>query len=185
MRSRSSLIAALEQYTTIYNEEREFISRFLSLLQHPRSFHRDHLPGHITGSSFIIDPTGKLTLLTHHATLNKWLQPGGHADGEEDVLNVAQREAEEETGLKKIELILDGIFDLDIHPIPERKGFPLHDHYDVRFLFRASPSEQIHISEESHDVAWKPIEELAQLTDNNRSMTRLAEKVELLFRGNQ
>lgn len=185
MRSRSSLVTALEQYTTVYHEEREFISRFLLLLQHPRSFHRDHLPGHITGSSFIIDPTGKLTLLTHHATLNKWLQPGGHADGEEDVLNVARREAEEETGLKNFELVLDSIFDLDIHPIPERKGFPLHDHYDIRFLFRASTEEPIQISEESHDVAWKPVDDLVTLTGNNRSMIRMAEKVASLFRGDQ
>ena len=54
--------------------------------------------------------------------------------GEENVLNVALREAEEETGLKHFKLLQEEIFDLDIHPIPARGDFPDHLHYDIRFL---------------------------------------------------
>lgn len=185
MITREELVTALEHYASGFAGEKEFLPRFLKLLAHPRAFHRDHLPGHITGSSFIIDDRGEFTLLTHHATLNRWLQPGGHADGEQNILNVALREAAEETGLKHIELLKNGIFDIDIHPIPARNGFPAHDHYDVRFLFRASMEEAIQLSEESHDVAWKPLRELAQITENNMSMLRMAEKVKMLPGSNQ
>ncbi|HTJ52742.1 MAG TPA: NUDIX hydrolase [Cyclobacteriaceae bacterium] len=178
--TRIELIHALENYTTDYIEEKEFCIRFLDLLKSERAYHRDHLPGHITGSAWIIDETKQYTLLTHHAKLNKWLQTGGHADGDENVLNVALREAEEESGLKNFKLLQPTIFDLDIHLIPERKDFPQHFHYDIRFLFEASMKEQLIISEESHDLAWKKIDEIDVLTNHNPSMIRMAEKTKLL-----
>jgi 8-oxo-dGTP pyrophosphatase MutT (NUDIX family) len=176
MFTRETLLEALSNYHSAYEEEQRFQPAFLKLLQHPRSFHRDHLPGHITGSAFIIDNEGKHTLLTHHAKLNRWLQPGGHADGDEDIVGVATREAVEETGLKTLQLLQPHFFDIDIHTIPARKDFPLHEHYDIRFLFRASRTEKLLITEESHDLAWKPLYDLSAITGENRSMLRMAEK---------
>jgi 8-oxo-dGTP pyrophosphatase MutT (NUDIX family) len=174
--NRNKIVSSLKNYTSKFEEEKLFVKQFLDLLLHPAAFQRDHLPGHITGSSWILDRSRKFTLLTHHATLNKWLQPGGHADGEENVINVALREAEEETGLKTFTLLQDDIFDLDIHLIPARKGFPSHLHYDIRFLVEANIEDKIIVSEESHDVAWKSLNELKQLTLNNPSMMRMAYK---------
>ena len=154
------------------------MSQFLELLKHPNAFQRDHLPGHITGSSWILDPSRKSVLLVHHGTLNKWLQPGGHADGEENVLNVALREAEEETGLKHFKLLQENIFDLDIHPIPARQNFPDHLHYDIRFLFEADKKETIVVSEESHDVAWIALDQLEGLTQRNSSIMRMVSKAD-------
>src|SRR5688500_13917224 len=147
----------------------------MELLQHPHAFERHHLPGHITGSSWILDQSRQFVLLVHHGTLNKWLQPGGHADGEENVLNVALREAKEETGLKNFKLLQEEIFDLDIHPIPARGNFPGHLHYDIRFLFEADRNEQIIVSDESHDVSWLALSQLATL--NDPSLLRLADKI--------
>jgi len=178
---RNWIVASLKNYTSEFEEEKVLVKQFLDLLLHPAAFQRDHLPGHITGSSWILDRSRKFTLLTHHATLNKWLQPGGHADGEENVLNVALREAEEETGLKFFTLLQDPIFDLDIHPIPARKGFPAHLHYDIRFLFEANKEDEIIVSEESHDVAWKSLDELKELTLNNPSMMRMVYKTKAQF----
>lgn len=172
---RNSIIHALKNYSTSFPEENLFVPKFLELLNHQDAFHRHHLPGHITGSSWILDQSRQYVLLVHHGTLNKWLQPGGHAEGEENVLNVALREAEEETGLKHFKLLQEGIFDLDIHPIPARAGFPDHLHYDVRFLFEADKNEKIIVSVESHDVAWIALSQLATL--NNPSLTRMANKV--------
>lgn len=177
MTSREDLRKAIVAYRSSFHEEQQFKDRFLLLLDHPRSFFRDHLPGHITGSSWIVDETKQFVLLTHHTKLNRWLQPGGHADGDENVMAVALREAQEETGLKNLELLHPGIFDIDIHTIPARKDFPVHDHYDVRFLFIASMREPLTITEESQDLAWKKIEDLAVLTAQNDSMLRMAEKV--------
>lgn len=176
MTDRKSLILALEQYQTNYKEEMDFVSSFLFLLKHKGAYQRTHLPGHITGSAWIVDHKREFVLLTHHAKLNKWLQPGGHADGDEHVLNVALREAEEETGVKNFKLLLSGIFDIDIHPIPARKDFGAHDHYDVRFLLEADKKDKLVITEESHDLAWVPLKDLMKYNDS-ASLQRMAEKV--------
>src|SRR5882672_8038315 len=134
MITRESLIQELATYSTDFQGEEVHRNMFLELLDHPRSFHRDHLPGHITGSAWIVNEDFTKVLLVLHAKLGRWLQPGGHADGDENVLGVALREAEEETGVKQYELLHPGIFDLDIHPIPARKDFQEHLHYDIRYL---------------------------------------------------
>lgn len=175
--TRMSLIDVISDYGTTYPEEIAFKERFIELLKHPRAFFRDHLPGHITASSWIVDEGREFVLLTHHAKLNRWLQPGGHADGDEDVTAVARREALEETGLQSLRLDNSEIFDIDIHGIPARNGFPAHDHYDIRFVFTADKNEHLTVTSESHDLAWIPREEIASCTGNNVSIMRMLEKV--------
>ncbi|HZI26501.1 MAG TPA: NUDIX hydrolase [Chryseolinea sp.] len=172
---RSTLIRSLKKYSSAFPEENLFVPQFLELLNHRDAFQRHHLPGHITGSSWILDQSRQHVLLVHHGTLNRWLQPGGHADGEENVLNVALREAQEETGLTQFKLLQDDIFDLDIHPIPARANFPDHLHYDIRFLFEADINEKIIVSDESHDVSWLALSQLTTL--NNSSLMRMTNKV--------
>lgn len=180
MPHRRLLIQSIERYDPESRDEVAFKKQFLELLEHPRAFFRDHLPGHITASCWIIDRDKKFALLTHHAKLNRWLQPGGHADGHEDVLAVAQREAYEETGLTSLHVVSPQIFDLDIHPIPARNGFPEHHHYDIRFLFQANKDESVTISEESQELAWIANHEVPRKTANNISILRMAQKVQNL-----
>jgi 8-oxo-dGTP pyrophosphatase MutT (NUDIX family) len=176
LRSKEELTHSLEQYHTDFQEELRFVTQFLELLQSPQSFHRDHLPGHITASAWIVDESKTHTLLVHHAKLNRWLQPGGHADGDENVLNVATREVNEETGLTKPTLLVPEIFDLDIHPIPARKDFPEHLHYDIRFAFIASQQEELKISDESHDLKWVKLLDVPEITQQNSSILRMVRK---------
>ena len=176
MSNRESLVRSIADYHTAYPEEHLFKKQFLELLENPRAFFRDNLPGHITASSWIVDRVRQYALLTHHAKLGKWLQPGGHADGQEDVLAVSQREAYEETGLTSLTPLSTAIFDLDIHPIPERAGFPAHLHYDIRFVFEARIEEAFTISNESHDLAWISVEEIGLKTGQNTSILRMTEK---------
>jgi 8-oxo-dGTP pyrophosphatase MutT (NUDIX family) len=171
----------LERYRSTFKEELAFRSQFIELLQHPDAFQRTHLPGHITGSAWIVDESRQKALLIHHAKLNRWLQPGGHADGDENVLRVALREAEEETGVNAYTILLEGIFDLDIHPIPNRKDFPEHLHYDIRYLVQANSVDELILSDESFDVAWINVDELPSLTDHNSSINRMVEKVKNLL----
>ena len=173
---RESFLQGLKNYQSTFAEENPFRDRFLALLEHPDAFERTHLPGHITGSAFIVSEDRTHTLLVHHAKLNRWLQPGGHADGDTNVIRVATREANEETGLLNLNLVTSTIFDLDIHPIPERKDFPLHDHYDVRYLFTGSMHETVVVSEESYDVKWIPLNMLEKYNDE-KSILRLREKL--------
>ncbi|AYB32332.1 NUDIX hydrolase [Chryseolinea soli] len=174
--NRQQLIATLQTYPSRDPDEIAFVPRFLDLLHHADAYHRTHLPGHITGSAWIVDTSKKFVLLTHHAKLNKWLQPGGHADGDENILNVALREVNEETGLHPLDTP-QSPFDIDIHPIPARPDFPEHLHYDVRFLFIADKNEPLLLSEESHALAWVPLTEVAAISQNNRSMMRMVDKL--------
>lgn len=166
----------LRHYLLRFPEERSTVGRFEELLLHPDAFERTHLPGHITGSAFIISEDRTQTLLVHHAKLNRWLQPGGHCDGDHDVTRVALREANEETGVVALHLFTQAIFDLDIHRIPERKDFPAHDHYDVRYIIKASPLDPIVVSEESHDVKWIRLDELEEF-NKEEALLRLRRKL--------
>jgi 8-oxo-dGTP pyrophosphatase MutT (NUDIX family) len=121
-----------------------------------------------------VDKSRKFTLLTHHRKLDKWFQTGGHCDGDSDVLNVALKEAHEETGLSNIQVISSDIFDIDIHPIPERKGVPAHLHYDVRFLLEANINEPFIVSSESTDLAWVALSEVSKLNDSESIMRMVA-----------
>ncbi len=149
------------------------ILRFVE--EHEDCFLRSCLTGHLTGSAWITDPAQKLTLLTHHRKLNKWLQLGGHADGQTDIAAAAFREAQEESGLKSLRLLSAAPFDVDRHWIPERKGVPAHWHLDLRFRVEADASEPLIISDESHDLAWVELARVGQLNPEE-SMLRMVRK---------
>jgi 8-oxo-dGTP pyrophosphatase MutT (NUDIX family) len=174
--TRSQLIEAFKNYQTSFAEEQRFIADFLSLLKSNHCYHRNHLPGHITGSAWITDESLSRVILVHHAKLNKWLQPGGHADGDKNILNVAWREAVEETGIQQFKLLTNLIFDIDIHTIPAHNNFPEHLHYDIRFAFQASRQSLIKVSSESHDVQWIPLDQVPLLSQNNASILRMIQK---------
>lgn len=144
--------------------------------QHEDCFSRSLLIGHVTASAWVVDLEQTHALLTHHAKLGKWLQMGGHCDGDSDVLNVALREVEEESGLSAVEPLLNGrIFDVDAHQIPARGVEPAHIHYDIRFLFQADRLTPLRISGESHDLRWVPFEEIS-LLNTDESVLRMLRK---------
>lgn len=138
---------------------------------------RDPAQNHVTGSGFVVSPCRRRTLLIHHAKLNRWLQPGGHCDGESDVAAVAAREVFEETG-QRARLLSPELFDIDIHQIPARGDAPAHFHYDLRFLFEADPGNALLGNEESHDLRWVALDELARFAPQ-RSVGVLREKLPL------
>ena len=171
---RGGLKARLAAYRARWPVESETVARFEAFVDsHPDCFHRSCQVGHVTGSAWIVDRTGERVLLTHHRKLGRWLQPGGHSDGETDTLAVALREAEEESGLE-VRALDAAIFDLDVHPIPALPGEPAHHHFDVRFLVRAE-HDRFRISAESHALEWVPAEGLGALT-NEESVLRMARK---------
>jgi len=114
-------------------------------------------------------------LLTHHKKLNKWLQLGGHCDGNVDALAVAIKEAQEESGIMEIEPVQTTIFDISVHLIPENKKEKAHYHYDIRFLLQVMSDEKVVVSDESHDLAWINKNKDA-LPTRERSVTRMFDK---------
>jgi 8-oxo-dGTP pyrophosphatase MutT (NUDIX family) len=136
---------------------------------------RTQLQGHITASAWVLDESSTQVLLIHHRKLDRWLQPGGHADGEANTLAVAQREVLEETGLET-EPISATIFDLDIHEIPARGSEPIHCHYDIRYLLRPRPGSHLQINHEVKAAEWVPLAHVQTLT-TDRSLLRMVDKI--------
>jgi 8-oxo-dGTP pyrophosphatase MutT (NUDIX family) len=131
--------------------------------------------GHLTGSAWIVNHAGDKVLLLHHRKLEKWIQPGGHADGEFNLLSVALREAREESGLSSLSPLRTEIFDLDIHVIPERNGEPAHLHYDLRYALTADDTEALQGNNESHALAWIALDGISDVTDEE-SVLRMQRK---------
>jgi len=173
---RRTLLAALADYRARHPDEHLVVERFVALLRdEPRCFERDAFePGHVTGSAWLVDRAGERVLLTHHKKLGRWLQLGGHADGDEDVLRVALREAAEESSLA-VAPVDTALFDVDVHEIPARGADPRHCHFDVRFALEAIGGDSFRVSRESHALRWVAIDALQTLTQE-ASMLRMARK---------
>lgn len=122
-----------------------------------------------------MDKTGSKFFMVHHRKLKIWVQPGGHADGEWDLKQVALKEVQEESGLVDLRMLSEGIFDVDIHYIPPLGQIPGHYHYDVRFCFQENKGAEFVCSEESLSVAWMTAQEVTAVT-TERSVVRMVEK---------
>jgi 8-oxo-dGTP pyrophosphatase MutT (NUDIX family) len=145
----------LERYLPAGPQEQIFKKEMLAFMQtHENCFERSLEIGHITASSWLLSKQGDKALLTHHAKLNRWFQLGGHCDGDSNVLAVAIKEAQEESGVCAIKPLSTAIFDIDIHLIPENKKEKAHYHYDIRFLLQIKSDDLIQVSAESHALAW-------------------------------
>lgn len=179
---RDSLGRLLDRYEARHADERATTDRVRALLEaRPDAYHRDCFePGHITSSAWIVSRETGAALFTHHRKLGRWLQLGGHADGETDVLASALREAEEESGLRGFRPLpgegMPEILDVDVHRIPARKNEPAHEHHDIRFLLEVSDDQPIaHQVEESKGVRWFAADEVASVFDEE-SILRMARK---------
>lgn len=129
--------------------------------EHPDALHRSCAPGHLTGSALVYDPAGDRFVMLHHAKLRKWLQPGGHADGDANLAAVARREAEEETGIAGLRVVVPPI-DVDVHLVAPPKE-PPHLHHDVRFLVLAPAGAEVAGNHESTALRWCRADQLDEL----------------------
>jgi 8-oxo-dGTP pyrophosphatase MutT (NUDIX family) len=136
-------------------EEASCRQRMLELLDTcPDCFRREAFPAHFTGSALVVSADGSNVLLHHHRKLDRWLQFGGHCDGEENVLSVARREAREESGIDGLIVAAARPFDLDIHEIPPHGNEPAHFHFDVRYVLIAPQAAETKTSAESKELRW-------------------------------
>jgi 8-oxo-dGTP pyrophosphatase MutT (NUDIX family) len=172
---RLTLLHALRRYGDRWPKEAD-VGRCVGWLERgERPFERESLEGHFTGSAWLVSRDGARVLLMLHAKLGRWLQPGGHADGDPDLAAVALREAEEETGLRGL-TVRPEIFDVDAHRIPARGHEPEHWHYDLRYVVVAGPDETFVANAESLSLAWVAIADLAHDEDAEPSLRRMAGK---------
>jgi 8-oxo-dGTP pyrophosphatase MutT (NUDIX family) len=161
-------------------EEEPHRRRMIELLESvPDCFHRTSFPAHFTGSALVVSADGSRALLHHHRKLDRWVQFGGHCDGDEDVVRVAQRESLEESGIEGLILASARPFDLDIHAIPAFAAEPAHFHYDVRYVLIAPENAAPAPSGESHELRWFTPDEMKELP-LDQGLQRLLKKWRLL-----
>ncbi len=167
-------------------DQREAFEKFWTFISSvPDCCSRQQTSGHCTGSALITDLERKWVLLLFHPFLQRWLQPGGHADGDPDLLRVAHREAWEETGLPKEALFPAPLgnlskrpvpLDLDIHPIPARGSELAHEHFDLRFWLVSDPGLTLNPESPDLKLAWVPLNRVRDYTEEE-SVLRLVRKV--------
>jgi len=183
---RQPLLDMLQRYLRQHRDEAGVVAQIRQLVANSVDcFERTCRPGHVTGSGWVLSHDRSRCLLVHHRKLNRWLQPGGHADGQNDLADVALREVCEESGLVELELpkSLGKIvpLDIDVHIIPARTDKSgkviedAHEHHDIRFLILAAKGQELAVSDESNDVRWFSHDELLEVTDEE-SVLRMLRK---------
>lgn len=172
---RNQLFELLANYDPT-SEEQGYKDRMIEFLQqHEDAFERSLSIGHFTASAWLVSNDGTQALLMHHAKLNLWVQLGGHCDGQTDILAVAIKEAQEESGILGIEPMSIEIFDIDIHTIPASSKEPEHEHFDVRFILQVVSDEDFVKNSESKELRWVGLDK-AELPTQERSVTRIFDK---------
>ncbi|MBC7553512.1 MAG: NUDIX hydrolase [Taibaiella sp.] len=173
MTTLSDIFNYLEIYLSLYPGERERLAIFMGYMKRVAEgsqFDRKNFEGHLTTSAFIILAETEEILLLRHKSLNRWLQPGGHMEGDCSLLASAIREAVEETGIEPAHMLhlpvqeYDSVpFDIDVHYIPEnpRKMEEGHYHYDFRYLFSYSGEGTVAYNpDESTGLKWVKFDSL-------------------------
>ena len=175
---RQELLNLLRSHRTRFMDEAAYIRRAITFVeQHEDIFYRELWPAHVTGSAWVVSPDRSRVLMMHHRKHGQWFQPGGHADGDADILRVALRETAEEMGLApgKVQLLSTEVFDVDIHAIPAIGDEPKHEHIDIRFLVEIDDSLEVPGNDESHEVIWVDLFNVSHY-NSNRSTYRMLEK---------
>lgn len=130
--------------------------------------------GHLTGSALVLDASRGRTLVMLHTKLQRWLQPGGHADGDHELAGVALREATEETGIEGLRVRVPAI-DIDVHAVDHGDALGEHLHFDLRFVVVAPAGASERGNHESQALRWVTLAELEDLADEP-SLVRLARR---------
>lgn len=181
--TRQHLLDDLRRYQPDGGAEQQHYKDLINLLLSSEDcFFRSRQEGHITASAWVVLPASQKVLLMHHRKLDRWLQPGGHADGDENLAGVALREAHEESGLCSLRLLKPQMFDVDVHTIPARPDQAEHLHYDVRYLLTADPRESLNPDpSESKGFEWIAWNRVSERVQHEASILRLLQKTENLY----
>ena len=161
----------------------------LARLEEKDIFTRENKAGHFTASGWVVSPDRRKVLMVYHNIYDSWSWMGGHADGETDLRAVAEREIREESGIRDLRLLDDGIFSLEVLTVDghEKKGqyVSSHLHYNVTYLFEADTEQETSSKpDENSGVLWIMAEDLGKMVSEpwflERIYSKLCEKVQNL-----
>lgn len=172
---REYLLGLLENYIPSDESETSSKGKIVEFVKRNRNcFDRSLEEGHITASAWLLSKDENGALLMHHRKLDGWFQLGGHCDGDSDVLAVAIKEAQEESGILDIVPVSREIFDVDVHLIPDNPKDKAHYHYDIRFLLKVNSDEAFKRNEESKELRW--VMKNGEMPSKEPSVIRMFEK---------
>ncbi len=174
MKAKEELLRLTNAYLVLFPNEEKRVQVFVDYLHRndtTQLYTRKNFDGHITTSAFIVDADRKELLLLRHKSLERWLQPGGHTEGDASLVASALREAVEETGMTAAQLQNRPVladtevpFDIDSHYIPAnpKKEEDGHYHHDLRyvFLYHGDRSNDFN-AEEATGMQWVAFSALA------------------------
>jgi 8-oxo-dGTP pyrophosphatase MutT (NUDIX family) len=171
------LLKLLANHHSRFMDEVAYVRQAIDFIKANENVFERAAPVHVTGSVWVVSPDRQKVLLMHHRKYGQWFQPGGHADGDADVLRVALRECAEETGVDPahIKLLDPAIFDVDIHDVPRVGQVLAHGHIDIRFAVEIDDRLPIPGNNESHEVKWFSLYQVMQM-NRFRSTYRMLEK---------
>lgn len=180
---REKLINDLINYAPFNEQEQADRQMILSALKNENDiFYRTNLARHMTASAWVVNKSFDRVLMVFHKIYNSWSWLGGHADGDEDLLSVAIREVQEESGIQSVVPISKEIFSVESLTVDghEKKGHYVssHLHLNVTHLLMADDSEDLKIKEdENSGVAWFTLEEALQKSTEPWFVERIYKKL--------
>ena len=157
---------AFKSYQPINEQElmdQKLIIDFID--RNPDALDRTNLCAHVTSSAFVVNQDMTKILFAYHKIYDSWAWVGGHADGNPDLLEVAIKEAIEETGVSKVDAFSRNIFTLDViqvtNHIKHGKYVPDHLHLNASFLLIADENDELSINHaENTGVKWFDIDDI-------------------------
>ena len=131
---------------------------------------RENKVCHFTASNWIVNKERTKVLMAYHNIYQNWAWTGGHCDGDSDLLRVALKEAQEETGIENFKVLSNGIYSLQIVSVDSHikrgKYVPTHLHLDACFLLEADENEEVRAKlDENSGVKWIDIEKAVEITN--------------------
>ena len=183
-----NLIEQIEKFIPFNEQEQKDKELFLKWLNSGVDvFERTNEVAHFTATSWIVNKTRTKVLMAYHNLYQTFAWLGGHADGEKDMLKVAIKEMQEESGVKNFKILSKDIFTLETLCVRghEKHGIyvPTHLHLNVTYLFEVDESEQVRIKEDENSaIAWIDVDKIKEVCKSeswvvNRIYSKICEKI--------
>ena len=177
------LIRQIQNYTPFNEQEAADKALILELLASNRDLSlRSCLDAHLTASAWVVSPDRQQVLMAYHNLYDSWAWLGGHADGDWNLMSVARREAEEESGIRNLKTVTEDIFSLEILTVSghEKRGHyvPSHLHLNLTYLFEGDPTLPLKIKDDENSaVGWITVAEIAEKSTEPWFVERIYSKL--------
>lgn len=184
MEGQADLLQSLREYIPSCEQEASDRKIMISCLEScgRTCFFRDSYLYHFTASSWIVNRERTKTLLVYHNIYDSWSWTGGHADGEENLLETAVREAKEETGIEHLRPVSGEIFSIEIITVDghEKHGeyVPSHVHFNVTYLMEADENDELQVKkDENSAVGWFDMDRIGEISTEKWMIERIYGKL--------